>query len=156
MLLCCALSVLNYFTLTSTISFHCATFYWTFSLVLITKMFQFFKVIIFFHFQRTGVQSIKHKQEKSTAILIAIIVVFVTCHVHRLTFRIYEMSLPEGSVFEHYSFCKAQEKYHIPVGLYLMAISHYFFIVVSSSINFIIYCAMGRQFRMELKSLCKR
>ena len=117
----------------------------------------FLLYIDFFHFlQRTGIQSIKHKQEKSTAILIAIIVVFVACHIHRLGFRIYEMSLPEGSVFEHYNYCREKKKYHIPVALYLMAISHYFFIVFSSSINFIIYCAMGRQFQLQLKLLCKR
>ena len=108
------------------------------------------------HFQISGVQCIRKRQEKSTAILIAIIVAFVLCHVHRLAFKFYEMALPENSIFEHFLKCEEQGRYHVPVAIYFLAHSHYFFIVTNSSINFIIYCAMGRQFRNQLTKLFKK
>lgn len=105
---------------------------------------------------RDGQESIQRKQEKSTAILIAIIVVFVACHVHRLAFRLYEMAWPEASIYEHYMRCEEQGKHHVPIAIYFLAYSHYLFLVISSSINFIIYCAMGRHFRAQLKEMfCK-
>lgn len=103
--------------------------------------------------KRDGQQSIQRKQEKSTAILIAIIVVFVACHVHRLAFRLYEMAWPQASIYEHYMRCEDQGKHHVPIAIYFLAYSHYLFLVISSSINFIIYCAMGRQFRAQLKEM---
>ena len=38
------------------------------------------------------------------------LVSFFICHVHRLSFRIYEMALPESSVYNHYIHCHNQGK----------------------------------------------
>ncbi len=120
---------------------------------------QYFKLIAIFLFQRkelsNGAQSIQRNQEKSAALLIGIIVVFVVCHVHRLAFRLYEMALPQSSLYEHFLSCEQRGQHHVPVAIYFLAYSHYFFLVLNSSINFIIYCAMGRQFRKQLKSMLK-
>ena len=59
---------------------------------------------------KSGAQYVRRRQEKSTAIIVAIIVVFFVCHVHRLSFRIYEMALPESSVYDHYMHCDRQGK----------------------------------------------
>ena len=101
----------------------------------------------------SGAEYIRKRKEKSTAILVAIILVFLVCHIHRLVFRIYEMALPEKSVFEHYTYCNERGRYHVPVAIYFLTHSLHLFLVINSSINFVIYCFMGRQFRKKLMNL---
>ena len=103
--------------------------------------------------QKSGAHYVRRRQEKSSAILIAIIVIFLVCHIHRLVYRIYEIALPDKAVFEHYIHCDAQGKFHVPVAIYFLNHSHYLFLAISSSANFIIYCCMGRQFRLQLKQI---
>ena len=95
---------------------------------------------------------VRRKKEKSAAILVTIIVVFCLCHIHRLCLRIYEMASPESSIYEHYIYCDQKGLYHVPVVNYFLTHMHYLFLAINSSVNFIIYCAMGQQFR---KQLCK-
>ena len=97
-----------------------------------------------------GAQIIRKKKEKSAAILISIIVVFLLCHIHRLAFRLYEMALPETSLYEHYMFCDKKGRYHVPVAIYFLTHMHYLFLAINSSVNFIIYCGMGQIFRAQL------
>ena len=103
----------------------------------------------------SGAEYIRKRKEKSTAILIAIILVFLVCHIHRLVFRIYEMALPEKALFEHYTYCDELGRYHVPVAIYFLTHTHHLFLVINSSINFVIYCFMGRQFRKKLKKMLK-
>ena len=106
-----------------------------------------------FQTTKSGAYYVKRRQEKSTAILIAIILIFLVCHVHRLVFRIYEIALPDKSVYEHYIHCEKQGRYHVPVAIYFLSHTNHLFLVISSSANFIIYCVMGRQFRQTLKRM---
>ena len=53
----------------------------------------------------SGAQYVRRRQEKASAILVAIIVVFLLCHIHRLVFRIYELAHPEKAIYEHYKNC---------------------------------------------------
>jgi len=85
---------------------------------------------------KSGAQYVRRRQEKSTAIIVAIIVVFFVCHVFRLSFRIYEMALPESSVYDHYKHCDSQGKYHVPVIIYFLTHIHTLFLDINSSINF--------------------
>ena len=55
---------------------------------------------------RSGAQFVRRRQNKSSAILVAIIVVFLICHIHRLVFRIYELAHPEKSLYKHYLKCE--------------------------------------------------
>ena len=103
----------------------------------------------------SGAEYIRKRKEKSTAILVAIILVFLICHIHRLAFRIYEMALPEKALFEHYKYCNSLGRYHVPVAIYFLTHTHHLFLVINSSINFVIYCFMGRQFRKKLKKIVK-
>jgi len=105
---------------------------------------------------KSGAQYVRRRQEKSTAIIVAIIVVFFVCHVFRLSFRIYEMALPESSVYDHYKHCDSQGKYHVPVIIYFLTHIHTLFLDINSSINFVIYCFMGRHFRQQLKKLASK
>ena len=46
-----------------------------------------------------------------------------------------------------------EDRYHVPVAIYFLTFTHHLFLVLNSSINFIIYCLMGRQFREQLKNM---
>ena len=59
----------------------------------------------FFQKMKSGAQLVRQKKEKSAAILVTIIVVFLLCHIHRLSLRLYEMASPESSIYEHYRYC---------------------------------------------------
>ena len=104
----------------------------------------------------SGAQIIRRRKEKSAAILVSIIVVFLLCHIHRLAFRLYEFSLPETSLYEHFMFCDKKGRYHVPVAIYFLTHMHYLFLAINSSVNFVIYCAMGQNFSKHLaKIFCK-
>ena len=99
----------------------------------------------------SGADVIKKKQEKSSAVLIGIIAVFLVCHMYRIALWIYTLALPTKALLNHYNYCHAQKKYHIPVAIYYFTQLHHLFLVINSSVNFVIYCIMGRQFRKQLK-----
>jgi len=99
----------------------------------------------------SGADVIKKKQEKSSAVLIGIIAVFLVCHMYRIALWIYTLALPTKTLLNHYNYCHAQGKYHIPVAIYYFTQLHHLFLVINSSVNFVIYCIMGRQFRKQLK-----
>ena len=101
---------------------------------------------------QSGAQLVRRKKEKTATILVSIIIVFLLCHFHRIAFRLYELALPETSLYEHYMFCDQQGRYHVPVAIYFLTHIHYLFLALNSSVNFVIYCAMGQHFR---KQLCK-
>ena len=79
-----------------------------------------------------------------------IIIIFMLCHVHRLIFRVYEMAHPEASVYHHFKNCNDQGRYHVPVAIYFLTQTHYLFLAINSSANFVIYCVMGEHFRQKL------
>ena len=64
------------------------------------------KCELYFQTSRSGAQIVRRRQNKSSAILVAIIVVFLICHIHRLVFRIYELAHPEKSLYKHYLKCE--------------------------------------------------
>ena len=105
---------------------------------------------------QSGADVIKKKQEKSSAVLIAIIIVFLVCHMYRLFLWIYNLALPEKAVLSHFYKCYDEGRYHVPVAMYFFVHLHHLFLVVNSSINFVIYCIMGRQFRKQLKRMVKQ
>ena len=100
---------------------------------------------------RSGAHYVRRRQEKSSTILVSIVLVFFICHIHRLAFRIYDMALPESSVYEQFVYCKNQGRYHVPVVIYFLTYIYILFLDINSSINFVIYCCMGRHFRCKLK-----
>ncbi|XP_059083030.1 uncharacterized protein LOC131880413 [Tigriopus californicus] len=98
----------------------------------------------------------RKRREKSTIVLVSIVLIFITCHTYRLSLRIYEVSHPSNNTLEHYQFCYNRGLYHIPVAFYVLVNFHHLFLVINSSVNFIIYCCVGREFRSHMYEWCSR
>ena len=60
----------------------------------------------------TGQFQFRKKKEKSTAILVSIVGMFLLCHSYRLCLKIYEFAKPSDLVEESFTYCFHQERYH--------------------------------------------
>ena len=99
-------------------------------------------------------QHFQKRREKSARILITIVLTFLFCHTFRFVIKVYEVTHPSHSTVEHHIFCEMEnKKFHVPVILLILQSLSHFLLVVNSSINFIIYCCVGKRFRAELKEL---
>ena len=58
----------------------------------------------------TGMLQFRKKQEKSTGILISIVVLFLICHSYRLFLKIYEFAKPNSHVMDSFTYCFNQER----------------------------------------------
>ena len=97
------------------------------------------------HFQKRG--------EKSTIILVLIVLIFMACHSYRLALKVYEFANPESNTMEHFQRCHKVGRFHVPVIFYVLVNIHHLFLVINSSINFLIYCCVGKDFRLKLVQL---
>ena len=104
----------------------------------------------------TGMVQFRKKQEKSARILVAIVVVFIMCHCYRLALKVHEFLAPTNHVEESFTYCYKQQKYHIPVALYILHNCHHLFLVINSSVNFIIYCFVAKEFREKMFRLLSK
>jgi hypothetical protein len=94
------------------------------------------------------------KKEKSTAILLAIILIFVACHLLRFIVQIYEVfSGPLHGSHKLYQHCFKYGKLHVPLLLIICGNINHLLLVVNSSVNMIIYVCLGRRFRDQLRHL---
>ena len=59
----------------------------------------------------TGQFQFRKKKEKSTAILVSIVVLFILCHSYRLSLKIYEFAKPSSHVMDRFTFCYQQQRY---------------------------------------------
>ena len=96
-----------------------------------------------------NIKYIRKRREKSTIILVSIVVIFVISHTYHLALRLFEVTHPQSNTFENYQHCKSLGLYHIPVPFYINNNFHYLMIVFNSSINFIIYCCVAKDFRSQ-------
>ena len=103
-----------------------------------------------------GMVQFRKKQEKSARILVAIVVVFIMCHCYRLALKVHEFLAPTNHVEESFTYCYKQQKYHIPVALYILHNCHHLFLVINSSVNFIIYCFVAKEFREKMYRLLSK
>lgn len=105
-------------------------------------------------------QHFRKRREKSAMILITIVLTFLFCHTFRLVIQAYEVMHPSHSTAEHHGFCMERGRFHVPVAFYVMLSASHLLLVVNSSINFIIYCCVGKSFRAELQhiatSFCRK
>ena len=95
----------------------------------------------------------RRRREKSTLILVLIVVFFVLCHCYRLALKFYEFANPEANTAEHHAQCDAVGRFHIPVYFYIMVYMHHLILALNSSVNFIIYCCVGKDFRNRLATM---
>lgn len=91
----------------------------------------------------------RKRREKSTALLVAIVVIFVLCQVYRLIIQIVELAVYGNVTEEHFLHCHGQGRHHVPVAQRLLLMVNHVFIVVNSSVNFILYCMVGTEFRRK-------
>ncbi|XP_040579060.1 G-protein coupled receptor daf-37 isoform X1 [Lepeophtheirus salmonis] len=95
----------------------------------------------------------RKRREKSAMILMSIVLTFLFCHTFRLVKQAYEVTHPSHSTPEHHAYCENEGRIHVPVAFYVMLSASNLLLVVNSSMNFIIYCCVGRTFREELKNI---
>lgn len=58
----------------------------------------------------TGQFQFRKKKEKSTAVLVSIVVLFVFCHIYRLSLKIYEFAKPSSHVMDSFTYCYQQSR----------------------------------------------
>jgi len=104
-----------------------------------------------------GTERFQKRREKSTIILVMIVVIFLICNSYRLVVKLYLACNSQMIGIERYRQCHHQGRSHIPLMFYVFINMHPLFLVINSSINFIIYCCVGKDFRRDLKTIfCRR
>lgn len=89
----------------------------------------------------------KRRKEKTVVLLISIVLVFVVCHAFRLVVQIYDISLSAHVTEAHFLHCHSQDRFHVPVFFRFLLIAMHIFIIINSSVNFILYCLVAKDFR---------
>ena len=56
----------------------------------------------------------QNRKEKSTGILVGIILVFVLCHIFRLCIQVYEIVSPTHGLHTHFYKCEELKRLHVP------------------------------------------
>ena len=95
----------------------------------------------------------RKRKEKSTIILVAIVLVFVLCHTYRITVEVYRLIYPANILKEIFRFCHEKGLYTMPVLLHIFHNLHFLFLTINSSVNFIIYCGVDKEFRRQVSLL---
>jgi hypothetical protein len=57
---------------------------------------------------------------------------------------------------EHFTYCARIGRYSVPVSFFLLLTANDFFLVFNSSVNFVIYCCVGKEFRYRVIRLFLR
>ena len=95
----------------------------------------------------------RKRKEKSTIILVAIVLVFILCHTYRLTVEVYRLIYPHNILKEWFQYCDEKGRYTMPVLLHIFHNLHFLFLTLNSSVNFIIYCGVDKEFRRQVSQL---
>ncbi len=95
----------------------------------------------------------RRRREKSTLILVLIVVFFVLCHCYRLALKLYEFANPEANTADRNARCAAKGRFHIPVHFFVLLYMHHLVLALNSSVNFLIYCCVGKDFRNRLAAM---
>ena len=85
----------------------------------------------------------------------AIVLIFLLCHMFRFSLKAYDVTHPSHSTAKHHSYCFMQGKFHVPWALYGLMSANNVLIVFNSSVNFVIYCLVEDSFRAELLSILR-
>ncbi len=57
---------------------------------------------------RAGTFHFRRRREKSTVILVAIVVLFIACHSYRLALKVYEFAKPDANTMDSFNYCYNQ------------------------------------------------
>ena len=102
----------------------------------------------------------RKRKEKSTIILVSIVLVFILCHTYRLTVEVYRLIYPANILYENFIYCSDMGQFTMPFLLHIFHNLHFLFLTINSSVNFIIYCGVDSEFRRQVSllscfSICK-
>lgn len=96
----------------------------------------------------------KPKTEKSTRILLGIILVFLSCHALRFSIQLYRVfSVSSAGYLSHFEFCSARNRLHVPALFIVLGQVNHLLLVVNSSVNALIYYCGGKMFRTTFKEI---
>lgn len=101
----------------------------------------------------TATGSSSSSGERSTKLLVGIVLVFFVCHVFRLVLQFDAVVHPSILGGQHFEYCMNRGRFPSPVAVWIMTSFNNVFLVLNSSINFVVYCLVGRSFRMTLIDL---
>jgi len=90
--------------------------------------------------------------------LFGIIVVFLACHLIRVSVKTYYLAHPSSSPYQINSsaakaICERHNKLHMSFAAAFFLNTNAIFTVLNSSVNFVIYCLVGQNFREDFKKL---
>ena len=91
--------------------------------------------------------------ERSTKLLVGIVLVFFVCHCFRLVLQFDAVVHPSILGGQHFEYCMNRGRFPSPFIVWIMTSFNNVFLVLNSSINFVVYCLMGRSFRNTLIDL---
>lgn len=99
-----------------------------------------------------GQRVLRKRHEKSVLILVLIVFVFLVCHSFRLGVQTFQTLHSEQSTKDHYNFCMNRPipRLNYPVEFVILSSFNNLFLVLNSSINFIVYCAVRKTFRKTI------
>ncbi|CAB4059004.1 unnamed protein product [Lepeophtheirus salmonis] len=64
------------------------------------------------------------RKEKSTGILICIILVFIACHIIKLGIQMYEIFSPTHGLVNHFNTCRDEGRLHVPAIFHILGRKH--------------------------------
>ena len=67
----------------------------------------------------------QNRKEKSTGILVGIILVFVLCHIFRLCIQVYEIVSPTHGLHTHFYKCEELKRLHVPAVVLVAGKDHH-------------------------------
>ncbi|CAB4068014.1 unnamed protein product [Lepeophtheirus salmonis] len=102
-----------------------------------------------------GQKKLRKRHEKSVLILVLIVFVFLICHFFRLGVQIFQTFHSTEITKDHYLFCVEQSKLHVPLVFIILNSFNNLFLIINSSVNFIIYCAVRKSFRKSFYKILK-
>ncbi len=85
-----------------------------------------------------------------------IVVVFCLCHFFRLFLQLDSIFNPSIMGGRHYEYCRQRGLFASPFSVWILTSCNQLSLVVNSSINFVVYCFVGRSFRKTLFGLFAR
>ncbi|CAB4068333.1 unnamed protein product [Lepeophtheirus salmonis] len=101
----------------------------------------------------SGQKKLRKRHEKSVFILILIVFVFIVCHSFRLGVQVYQTFYSSHNIKDHFMYCNNQGKLHMPMIFLVLTSFNNLFLIINSSVNFIIYCAVRKSFRKSFYKL---
>lgn len=101
--------------------------------------------------KRFGSQRKLWKETNMFLILLCIVVIFMLCHAPRVIIDIWEFSHVDSVVKCNEQLLSGEGKHPFLPPKWILCLTHFshFSVVFSSSINFLIYCFVGHNFRKE-------